>query len=263
MLDKQALLRNVYQPDERLLLAKVLDQADFSLKRHSDTFTDFCDPKKMETVMSVIRNISGINFFIFGGSGECERRIIGFCPDYREIENFDFPIKAVKVSANMKFSKELSHRDFLGSVLGLGIDRGKVGDIFIFDNYSIIFAFDDIAEYIAANLERVGRTAVKTEIMEICDIQMPEKNVVEKSITVASLRLDAVIGGIFNISRGKASDLIEGEKVFINWLSVTNVSKPVKEGDMISVRGLGRAKFMSLNGKTKKGRIGIVVEKYI
>ena len=92
---------------------------------------------------------------------------------------------------------------------------------------------------------------------------MPEKNVVEKSITVASLRLDAVIGGIFNISRGKASDLIEGEKVFINWLSVTNVSKPVKEGDMISVRGLGRAKFMSLNGKTKKGRIGIVVEKYI
>lgn len=263
MLDKQALLRNVNQPDERLLLAKVLDQADFSLKRHENTFTDFCDPGKMEILIRAITSVQGLNFTIFGGSDQCERRRIGFCPDYKEIDETDFPIKAVKISANMKFSKELTHRDFFGSVLGLGIDRGKVGDIFLFEDYTLIFACEEIAQYICANLLRVGKTAVKTELQGIEEVDLPTKNTEEKSVTVSSLRLDALVGAAFNMSRGKAADLIEGEKVFINWITASSVSKAVKEGDMLSVRGFGRAKLLEVRGKTKKDRISVVFLKYI
>ena len=263
MLDKQALLRNVNQPDERLLLAKVLDQADFSLKRHENTFTDFCDPGKMEMVLRAISGISGLHFTVFGGGEDCERRRIGFCPDYREIVEDEFPIKAVKISANMKFSKELTHRDFLGSVLGLGIDRGKVGDIFLFEDYTLVFACDEIAQYICTNLMRVGKTAVKTQLQNVNEVEMPIKNVEEKSVTVSSLRLDALVGAAFNMSRGKAAALIEGEKVFINWMTAASVSKSVKEGDMLSVRGFGRAKLLEVRGKTKKDRIGVVFLKYV
>lgn len=263
MLDKQALLRNVNQPDERLLLAKVLDQADFSLKRHENTFTDFCDPSKMEMLIRIIGSMQGLNFTVFGGSDQCERRRIGFCPDYKEIAEVEFPIKAVRIFANMKFSKELTHRDFLGSVLGLGIDRGKVGDIFLFEEYTLIFACEEIAQYICTNLLRVGKTAVKTQLQGIEEVDMPAKNTEEKSVTVSSLRLDALVGAAFNMSRGKAADLIEGEKVFINWITASNTSKTVKEGDMLSVRGFGRAKLLEVRGKTKKDRISVIFLKYI
>lgn len=263
MLHRQVLLRNVSQPEERLLLAKVLDQADFSLKRHENTFTDFCDPGKMETIIKMLENIPALHFTVFGGNEDCERRRIGFCPDYREIAEEEFPIKAVKISANMKFSKELTHRDFLGSVLGLGIDRGKVGDIFLFEDYTLVFACDEIAHYICTNLLRVGKTPVKTKLQNMDEVEMPIKNVVEKSVTVPSLRLDALIGAAFNMSRGKAAALIEGEKVFINWMTASSVSKAVKEGDMLSVRGFGRAKLLAVRGKTKKDRIGVVFLKYV
>ncbi|HCT65324.1 MAG TPA: hypothetical protein DIC60_08700 [Lachnospiraceae bacterium] len=263
MLDKQALLRNVNQPDERLLLAKVLDQADFSLKRHENTFTDFCDPGKMEIIIRAIGGIQGLNFTVFGGSDDCERRRIGFCPDYREIDEAEFPIKVVKISVNTKFSKELTHRDFLGSVLGLGIDRGKVGDIFLFEDYTLIFACEEIAKYICANLLRVGKTIVKTQLQAVNEAQMPTKKMEEKSVTVSSLRLDVLVGAAFNMSRGKAVALIESEKVFINWITAKSVSKVVKEGDMLSVRGFGRAKLLEVRGKTKKDRVGVVFLKYI
>ncbi len=263
MIDKQAILRNIRQPDERLLLAKVLDQADFSLKHHSNAFTDFISPSQMSLVLEVVGHMKDINHCVFGGNDECERRIIGFCPDYYEIEKSDFPIKALKIKINTKFSNGLTHRDFLGAVLGLGIDRGKIGDIFIFEDCTYVFSLSDISEYLALNLERVGKTAVKTETVDVCDVQMPEKNVVEKRVTVSSLRLDAVVGAVFNMSRGKSAALIESEKVFVNWNEEVSVSKLVKEGDMLSVRGFGRSKIIEAGSRTKKDKVVVLFEKYV
>jgi len=263
MIDKQSILKNVNQPEERLLLAKVLDQAIFSLKKHENTFTSFCDPKKMNTILKSISGINELNFFVFGGNDDCERRRIGFCPNYREIKDEEFPISAIKIVGNTRFSKELTHRDFLGSILGLGIDRGKIGDIFMFESYAVAFVADEIAEYIKTNLERIGRAVVKTEIKSLSEVQLAEKLTVEKSTTVSSLRLDALVSAAFNMSRSKAQELISVEKVFVNWTVNANGSKLLAEEDLISVRGFGRAKLSKIVGRTKKDRISVIFLKYV
>ncbi|MGL4789900.1 MAG: RNA-binding protein [Anaerotignaceae bacterium] len=263
MLNRQALLQSINQPEERLLLAKVLDQADFSLKKHENNFSDFCNPASMEKINQIATGITGLNYMVFGGSEMCERRRVGFCPDYRELSQEDFPIDVVKVSYNAKFSKELTHRDFLGSVLGLGIDRGKVGDIFIYETHTLIFAAREISSYIGSNLTNVGRTSVTAQVQTIEEADMPKNTGVEKFVTVSSLRVDAVIGACFNLSRGKAQALIEGEKVLVNWVTAKNGGKTLKEGDMISARGFGRGKLIEVKGETKKGRIAITLLKYV
>ena len=157
----------------------------------------------------------------------------------------------------------MSHRDYLGSILGLGIDRSKTGDILVFDGSALCYVKKEISDYIASNIEKVGRNSVKAKVVDISDIELPKLKTEEKSFTVASLRIDAVAGGAFNIPRGKIQLLIEGEKTFLNFLPEISPSKTVGEGDMISVRGFGRFKILSVNGKTKKDRISITVLKYV
>lgn len=263
MYNKQALLRVVNQPEERLLLAKVLDQADLSLKKHEKYFSDFIDPKKTNIINNILNKITDLNTCVFGGNEECERKMFGFSPVYSEIELHDFPIKALKITSNLKFAEKMSHRDYLGSILGLGIDRGKIGDIVLFENYTLCYVNNDIADYISLNLTKVSRTKVSTSILDLEEVVIPDKNVVEKVSTVASLRLDAVVSTAFHLSRGKALALIESEKVFVNWSVVSNGSAQLKEGDMVSVRGLGRVKLSEIRGKTKKDRISIVICTYI
>lgn len=263
MTDRKEILKNITQPEERLFLAKVLDRADFCCRRFEKTFTDFCDPAKLSLALSVLEYSRDFKYMIYGGNGECERHMIGFCPEYDELKEEDFPIKAVEIKANAKFASSVSHRDFLGSVLGLGIERSKVGDIFVFESSAVVFAEGDIADYIAANLERVGRNAVKTRSVSANEVKMPQRTAEEKYTTVSSMRADLLIGTAFNLSRSKAQELIEAEKVFVNWTVVKNGSKPLKEGDLISARGFGRIKIAEIKGNTKKGKIGIVLLKYV
>ena len=263
MTDRKEILKNITQPEERLFLAKVLDRADFCCKRYEKSFTDFCDPAKLSLALSCIEHSRDFNYMVFGGNENCERNIIGFCPDYEELGEEDFPIKAVEIKANAKFASSVSHRDFLGSVLGLGIERSKVGDIFVYESSAYVFADSDIADYIAANLEKVGRNAVKTKAVSIKDVRLPEGKTEEKYTTVSSMRADLIIGTAFNLSRSKAQELIEAEKVFVNWNVVKNGSKPLKEGDIISARGFGRTKIAEIKGKTKKDKIGLILLKYL
>jgi len=262
MLNKQTLLEKINQPDDRLLIAKVLDRAGFSLKKHEDTFSDFCDPRKIAMIINVISKIKEVKYSVFGGFDECERQVIGFCPEYQELEEKDFPIRVVRIDVNTKFSKDLTHRDFLGSILGLGISREKIGDILIYEKHALVFMFSEISSYIVSNLERVGRSVVKVSAVDLSNVDLPKQKVEEKSVTISSLRIDALLGAVFNISRGKAQELVESEKVFINWSVANNVSKAVKEDDTISLRGFGRAKLVEIKGKTKKDRISVVVLKY-
>lgn len=263
MIDKKEILKNVSQPEERLFLAKVLDRADFCCRRYEKTFTDFCDPAKLSAALSALGHPQDFNYKVFGGNDDCERNIIGFCPEYDELSNEDFPIKAVEIKANAKFASSVSHRDFLGSVLGLGIDRSKVGDIFVFESSAVVFCMEDIADYVAVNLERVGRNAVKTKAVSLNQVNMPVKEPQEKYTTVSSLRADLIVGEAFNLSRSKAQELIAAEKVFVNWNVLKNGSKPVNEGDMISARGFGRVKINEIKGRTKKDKIGIVLLRFV
>lgn len=262
-MDKHALLKRYCQPDEKLLLAKVLDQADLSLRKHIVSFSDFLSPSETAMACEVLNKVSDINFIVFGGYDESERKMISVFPDYFDENDAVFPISAVEISYNVKFSSGLSHRDFLGSILGLGIQRDKVGDIVVTDECTTCFVESGISDYIVSGLERVGRTKVDAKIIEINNDIVPQKNMVTKSITVASLRSDAVFGAVFGESRSNIQQLINAEKASVNWIPVKSSSAAVKEGDVLSLKGGGRGILLSVNGETKKGRISITIGKYV
>lgn len=249
--------------ENRAAVSRIEDIIGQCLKKHIKVFSDFITPAQMEDIIKTAQSYRDIKYMSFGGNSQCERRIMGFCPDYMDICQEDFPIDIIKISANKKFSVEMSHRDYLGSVLGLGIDRSKVGDIIIFDGSALCYVKKEISDFINTNLIKVGRNNVLTEVFDIKEFELPEVKTEEKSYTVSSLRLDAVSGGAFNLARGKIQSLIEGEKVFLNFITELSPSKNVTEGDMISVRGYGRVKVLSINGRTKKDRISITVLKYV
>lgn len=262
-MNKEKLLERIKEPDEKLLLSKALDRAAFCIKNYEMTFTDFLNPIRAFEILDFVRAETGLNTAAFGGADGCERLMAAFAPEYMSIENDVFPIVPLKVSYEAKFSKKLTHRDFLGSVLGLGIAREKVGDIVLKDGYCVVFVSEDIADYICANLEKVSRTGVKCNKFKIAEGFSVFSDVKELTLIVSSLRLDAVIAAAFKISRGAAAELIKCGKVFVNWKNEQNVSKSVAENGIITARGYGRIKIGTIEGKTKKDRIVLSVLKYI
>jgi RNA-binding protein YlmH len=245
-------------PEERLLFAKALDRFSIAQKRSLATFTDFLDPVRCEAFFSLLAKNAPRDFTVscFGGFDAAERKMIGF-----NAEDSDFPVTPLEFTYNMQFSAPPSHRDYLGAVLGLGLERAKIGDIRLCDSGAVMYAASDIADFICENLLQVKRTAVKVRaVSDFQDISQTAQN--EKRITVASLRLDGVISSAFNISRGKAAALIESEKVFINW-KLAKKTQLVSEGDTITIRGKGRVTVNGLEGNTKKDRIVLRVAVFL
>lgn len=260
-INKNDLLNKFTTKEEKMLVSKVLDQYNYCKKARGKTFTDFVDPIKAEILIKILSNDKDINIESFGGYGSSERTILGFSPKDNLLKIEDFPISSLEIKYNSRFHKELTHREFLGSILGLGIKRSKLGDILIFEGKSIVFILDDIVEYICANLTEVTNSKVTCKIVTN-EIEVETKKEENIKTTVASLRLDAVISNLFHVSRGKANDFVESEKVFINWVNITNTSKQVNVNDIITVRGIGRIKINEILGKSKKDRIIISVTKY-
>lgn len=262
MMDRQALLRSIPEGEERLLFAKALDQAIFAMKRRQPAFTEFMDRAKCARFAERMRGIHELNVTLFGGTEDCERQMMGF--SLEELSEEEFPIKIIKIRRkSKKFGQsDLSHRDYLGSILGLGIDRGKVGDILVAEDSAVCFVAEEISPYITAVLEQVSKTAVIAEETAGADAA-PRRQTEVKRLTVASLRLDAVAGEAFHLARGKAQALIGAEKAQVNWNIVTNTSHQLKEGDLVSLRGFGRFRIKEIGGKTKKDRTALEIEKYI
>ncbi|MDR1530859.1 MAG: hypothetical protein LBS62_01490 [Clostridiales bacterium] len=238
--------------------AKVLDRYYLCRRESAMVFSDFLDPESTEKFLRIFKQDRDVQALAFGGFADAERKIIGFAPAGFDLDGEDFPIAALTLRYNEKFSDPPAHRDYLGAVLGLGLDRAKVGDICLTRGGAVLFIAADLAGYAAANLDKAGRVKLNVTMGAA---ETPRENGAEIRLTVASLRLDVVTSAAFNISRKKSAALIEGEKVFINWSLVSNSAKPVAEGDVITVRGLGRVKFSRLDGKTKKGRFGLVIIK--
>lgn len=261
MIERQKILKSINQPEEKLLFAKVLDQADFSLKKREQVFTDFYDIAKINRFLEVTKGIPHLYASAFGGMEECERMRIGFSSDM-EVTQEDFPITTIVITKNKKFGQtDLSHGDYLGSLLGLGIDRGKTGDILVMEEETVCFVDSDISDFICANLTKVSRTPVRVEKSDTA-VKKYTKQLEYRSLTVSALRLDAVCGAAFRLSRGKVQDMIRAEKAQVNWTVTASVAAEVKEGDIVSIRGLGRFRLTEIGGRTKKDRIGIIVGIY-
>lgn len=199
-------------------------------------------------------------YTLFGGYDDSERKIACFGTE----NDFGYPaqppVAIIKIAPlSDKFSDNLSHRDFLGSLIGLGIKRETLGDIIIKENKGYLFCLESISQYIIDNLIKVKRTSVSCSLCEsIPEDALPDPK--EKMVIVSSLRLDVLISGVYDISRSKSSSLIDGEKVFINGKLAKSNSVNIENGSMISVRGYGRFKYTEILGNTRKDRIRILCE---
>jgi RNA-binding protein YlmH len=244
------------EKEEALLIKRFKELENRSYNRGVYEYSDFLNIYEQDLLF---RNIN-TSFSLFGGYENAERQIAVFGNEEDFGYSPSYPIVCILVSPLMqKFADDLTHRDFLGSVLGLGIKRETIGDIIIKNNTGYIFCLNTIADFITENLKKVRHTSVKCEkVTETPEEVNPEST--EKFIIVASERLDVIIAEIYNLSRSESNNLFLAKKVFVNGKLTENNSHKIKTGDIVSVRGFGRFNWLGTSGETKKGRLKATVE---
>ena len=262
MRDKRTLLDKMARDqEERLLFSRVLDQAERSERRQILTRSFFLSPGERMAVESLLRAADAPRHMFCGGYADAERTVALFLPDWMEEEEGEAELQLLRVKC---FEEDaLGHRDVLGSLMGLGVSREKLGDILIAPDGCDLIILPEIADFLMNNWESAGRLRLKKALLPIEELRVPEKEVKRIQDTVAAPRLDAVLGVGFSLSRSKAAELIAAGRVQLNYRDCLKGDKQIGEGDTISCRGLGKCRVAELGGLSKKGRIRILVERYI
>ena len=245
-----------------MLLAKVWDKINAGLRRNIMANTCFLSPRELEMTRFLFGDLPGLHSF--GGYDDAERKMLIYLPDYLEESALyaeDSPVVCLRATYFQEDS--LSHRDFLGALMGAGIGRETVGDICVGKGSCDFFVTEEIAPYIEQNFTSAGRTHLHMERIPLTEATIPEPEVKEIKDTLASLRLDSVISSGFRIGRSLASQYVSSGKAAIDGLPCEKPDKAVSEGCKISVRGLGKIKLTAINGKTKKDRISVTIHRYI
>ena len=259
-MDRKKLLNLAENDDDKILISRIIDAFSVTSYKNILRSTAFLNGHEINLAKKVATYFN-VAYGFFGGYDEAERCILLCYPDYMCPENEDIPIKVIKVRSKNK--NNLSHRDYMGAVLGLGIKREKIGDIVVCDDCAYIFCMEDIAEYIILQIEKVGNCGVELSISDFGNVKIPPKRFKEITDSVSSIRLDALVSSATGISRGESSDLIKKGGVSVNWeVKDKNDFRP-EEGDMLSIYGFGRVLFYKIGGCSKKGRTFITLRRYI
>ena len=248
--------------EEILLRKRLIELSNQAYTKDIVTFSDFLNLNELNILHTTPKDMFPARYETFGGYESSERQMVAFLPDALYYE-YIYPIQIVEISpANTKFAEDLSHRDYLGAIINLGIERCKLGDILLQEQKALLFARKEISSYIAENLSCIRHTTVTANILETTCISY-EPRFQEITGNVASIRLDTVLTVAFPMSRSKMCAYIENGKVFVNGKLITSNGYHIKENDIISVRGLGRIKFIEVLSETRKGRYMVSIYKYI
>lgn len=248
--------------EELMFQKRLIELSNVAYRRDIVTFSDFLNLNELNILHSTQKNLFPASYETFGGYEYAERQMVAFLPDALCYE-YKYPISVLKIMpSHAKFAEQLSHRDYLGAILNLGIERCKIGDILVTEKECFLFADIKIASYIQESLSRIRHTSVIVEPVEQ-DCFSYQPRLEEVKGTVASVRLDAVLSVAFPLSRSKLVGLIEGGRIFVNGKLITTNSYHPKKQDIISVRGMGRIVYGGILSETKKGRYYICVYKYM
>ncbi len=248
--------------EDRLLLAKLWDKINGGMRKNIPANSGFLSPRELEMARLLFGQPEGLHRF--GGYPEAERQMLCYLPEYLETEalwSADSPVVCLR--AVFYEGDTLTHRDFLGALLGAGIARETLGDICVGKGSCDFFVTRQVAPYLLQNFDSAGRTRFRLCQVPLTQASIPEPKVQELRDTLASLRLDAVISAGFRIGRGLAAEYVSAGKAAINGLPCEKADKAVVEGDKVSVRGLGKLKLAAVNGQTKKGRLSVCIHRYI
>lgn len=250
------------EKEELMLQKRLVELSRLAYQREIVTYSDFLNLNELNILHTMPKATLYTKYRVFGGYDFSERQMVAFLPDALCYEYF-YPISVLKISPlQNKFAESLSHRDYLGAILNLGIERSKIGDILVQDSCAILFIHQSLEIFVQEELRRIKHTSVIVKPENLKEFSYIPR-IEEKKGTVSSLRLDSLIAFAFSSSRTKLVSYIENGKVFVNGKLITSNGYQIKEDDIISVRGLGRFQFKQTLSQTKKGRYYVTVNLYV
>lgn len=236
--------------------------ADKSYSRNMFTFTGFLGLSEQDIFFSMSHELSFAGYELSGGAEGTDRRILRFGNSDELGYDEPFPIRCIHIAPPMaKFAEKLSHRDFLGALMNLGIERSVLGDIRVWDKEAYLFCLDSVAEFICDNLTQVRHTNVRCEIVKEA-ANVPEEEPERLTVQVASMRVDAVIAKVYNKSRENCLEMFRAQKVFIDGRICGNNSRQLKKDETVNVRGFGKFRVVSEPNETRKGKLSVEVAVY-
>lgn len=253
--------------EDNILLAGIEDKFRQCSSQYRVTHTDFLDLRQRSMAEKLCRELRTDNqdmrCIFSGGYLDAERTAAVFLPEYASEEeelNEIFSVVRVRTAPG---GRKLTHRDYLGSLTGLGLRREKIGDILVSDFGADIIILREVENFIAFNYSKAGRNRLKIDIISLSELHIPEQKTEIIKDTVASLRLDNVISAAFRISRSKAAEAVRAGLVFVNSAQSEKIDMQVAEGDKLVLRGKGKAYLREVGKKTRKNRLYISVERYL
>ncbi len=232
-------------------------------RKQSPEATAFLSPRERLDGEALVRQAGGGGFVSLGGYPDAERRLLLFLPDWLE-EDFVRPEEYLSLLRCSWYGEDRpTHRDILGALMGMGVRRDTVGDILVGEQSCDLIVLPTVAGFLRDGLTSAGRVRLRVEELPLDAVQVPVQARKELHDTVAALRLDSVLAAGFSISRSKASQLIAAGRCAVNWRETTKSDLAVKEGDVISCRGLGKCRLRQVGALSRKGRINITMERYL
>ena len=246
--------------EEKILLASLLDKEQTCETRGYATSTRFLSMSERALCTEAVHQAGATGHALFwGGYEDAERGIYLFYPDYMDEESARLSAPLALLRAHKSRSDTLTHRDYLGAILGLGIRREWVGDILVQAHGAFVFCLPSVEPELRT-LEQVGRAGVKAAAVPLSAVPVPERRVRPVTFTVQSARLDAVVSGMFRLSRTSAAAQIRAGAVHLNYAECLRPDAPVAPGDVLSLRGAGKGVVTEVGGVSRKGRQFVTAE---
>lgn len=239
---------------------RLVDLAESVERGRPFTVSSFMSPLSIQIGQTIAAHMKTVTSSYNGGYHEAERVKVAFqSNDYGGKVNYEISLLSVKWDDRFRL---IGHRDVLGSLMGLGIEREVLGDILMQGAQAQILVDGKMSEYIKSNFTKVAMVPVQVEEIPLEELKVPEQKAKEIRAMVASMRLDAVGAAGFGLSRTKMVQMIDGDRVQVNWQSAKSVSQTVKVKDIISIRGKGRIEIEEITGKSRKGRTGLLINRF-
>ena len=251
-------------PEERIVLARALDQLDRAQNRSIPCATQFLSPAQRAALEPLLAACGHPKHLFHGGYEGAERTVCVFLPDWQEAEDWDAADELSAIEcAYPPTGADLTHRDLLGGLMGIGLTRERVGDILVGESAAQIVCLRDAAPIILSQFGQAGRYRLRLREIPLSALAPAPAEVKLIHDTVSTLRLDAVLSCGFSLARGKAADAVTGGRVSLNHRECLKPDKPVGEGDVLTCRGLGKCVVKEVPGQSKKGRTMLVLERYV
>ena len=267
-MNKQEILKEYKNQEDRLLLSFILDKIKFVETRNKLENTNFLSLNEISLAESFLKKIKYTNYCLWGGYETAERKVLILYPEkFNQVmveKNYNKIMSIIRIVLPETEKGKYTHRNYLGGIIKLGLEREKVGDILVQNDGADIIVLEESKKFLSQELSNLKRfensTIMEKKLEEIIEV-VPKKE--EIKIIVPSLRLDNFVSDLAKTSRTKAIEIIKSERVFINGKLETKTSKSIKEKDTITIRGKGRFIVKEFMGNTRSGRTIVAIEKFV